>query len=1141
MGTRFPRFSCLVVCSCFLAITSFGQQISSQPRITQPVFESQLTTLKGNTHPLAQRRFDIGAASPDLPLNRMLLVLKRSPEQEHGLRTLLDNQQDKASPHYHKWLRPDEFGAQFGPADQDVQIVTGWLQTHGFQVNRVSRGRSVIEFSGTEGQVEEALHTSIHRFAVNGEEHWANASDPQIPSALAPVVAGVWSLHDFKKKPNLRIAPEKIRAEYKSSASPQTTFSPPEGNVFALAPADYAVIYNINPVYQTNNGGGAITIGVVGRSNLFNGGADVNNFRNIFNLCCGTFNVVVDGPDPGNLGAGEEIEATLDASWSGAVAPQATVDLVISASTNTTDGVDLCELYIIDNNLADIMTESFSTCELDASAEAQAISNLAEQAAAQGITYFVSSGDSGEAGCTPTGEPTSDGRVSVNLLSSTAYTVAVGGTVFNENSQPSKYWKSRNGSGFESAISYIPEDVWNESCPPDFCSTFGPIVLAGGGGASALVSKPPFQSLSLPGMPNDSARDVPDVSLSSAAFNDPYLLCAEGSCVPDSQGFISFFAVGGTSAASPSFAGIMALVDLEMFRLSNNQVFRQGQADYVLYSLAAGETFTSCNGSSTSTLPGTSCIFNDVTIGNNSVPGENGYGTANAQFKAGAGYDLASGLGSVNVANLVNAWGAANFNATTTTIKFASGNPGTIQHGTPVTVDVAVAANSGVPTGDVGVKAVSSNQVSGLGFASLSNGSGSLTTDALPGGTQTIAAYYPGDGKFGSSVSFNGLLLTVTPENSTTSIEAIDQGQNSFTTGPYGSFVYVRSDVKGVSGHGIPTGSVSFTDSSQNINPGPYTLNSEGNTAILNLTTFFAVGQHSMTGTYLGDGSFKQSTSSPLTFSITQANTSTALTSAGAPQGATLTANILTGSLGNPPTGSVNFFSGSNNLGSAGVATSNGPLGFTTTATLNATQLANGQYTITASYGGDTNYVASTSGPTAITIQPDFSIQASSDALLIQNPGSSGSMTVLMTDLDGFTGTVTFSCLGLPAEAKCSFNPATLSASGSTNLTITTTRKTGMLKRGAVGAEWNLALAMSTMAVGGVFMFGVPRSHRRRRKLLFTIALAALCVSCGGGGGGSGNRPPPPDAGTPQGIYLVTLTGSSGSTTHSIQFGVGVF
>jgi Pro-kumamolisin, activation domain/Bacterial Ig-like domain (group 3) len=1141
MGTPLPRFSCLVVFFCFVAVVSFGQQVSPRPLITRPVVESELTTLKGNTHPLAQPQFDIGAAAPEVPMNRMLLVLKRSPEQEYSLRTLLDNQQDKASAHYHKWLTPDQFGTAFGPADQDMQIVTGWLQSHGFEVNRVSRGRTVIEFSGTEAQIEEALHTSIHKYAVNGEEHWANASDPQIPAALAPVVAGVWSLHDFKKKANVRIAPERIPAEYERGKSPQATFSPPGGDVFALGPADYAAIYNINPVYQTNNGGGEITIGVVGRSNLFNAGADVNNFRNVFNLCCGTLNIVLDGPDPGDLGGGEEIEATLDASWSGAVAPQATVDLVVSASTNTTDGVDLSELYIIDNNLADVMTESFSTCELEGSAEAQAISTLAEQAAAQGITYFVSSGDSGEAGCTPTGAPTADGRVSVNLLSSTAYTVAVGGTAFNEHGQPSKYWNSSNGSGFESAISYIPEDVWNESCPPDFCSIFGPMVLAGGGGASVLVGKPPFQSLSLAGMPNDSARDVPDVSLSSAVFNDPYLLCAEGSCVPDSQGFISFFAVGGTSAAAPSFAGIMALVDLEMFRRSNNQVFRQGQADYVLYSLAAGETPANCNASSTTTAPGNTCIFNDVTLGNNSVPGESGYGTANAQFKAGSGYDLASGLGSVNVANLVNAWGSANFNATTTTIKFASGNPGTIQHGTAVTFDVAVASNSGVPTGDVGVKALSTSQSSGLGFATLSNGNGSLTTDALPGGTQTILAYYPGDGKFGSSISLSDLLLTVTPENSTTKIEAIDQYQNAFTTGPYGSFVYVRADVKGQSGHGVPTGSVSFTDSSQTINHGPYALNSQGNTAMLDLTTFFSVGQHSITGSYPGDTSFIQSTSSPVSFSITQANTSTGLTSAGAPQGATLTANISTASLGNPPTGSVTFLSGSNNLGSAGVVTSNGLFGFTTTATLNATQLANGQYTITANYAGDTNYVASSSGSTSITIQPDFSIQPSSDAVAVRTPGSSGSMTVSMTDLDGFTGAVTFNCSGLPAEAKCVFSPASLSATGSTSLTVTTTPKTGRLNRGVSGPQWNLVLAMSGMTIGGVFILGVPSGRRGRRKLLLTMLLGALCVSCGGGGGGSNNQGPPPNAGTPQGIYVVTLSGTSGSTTHSVQFGLGIF
>ena len=141
MGTRLPVFVYLPV-FCLFSVVGFGQQISSQPLITQPPVESQLSTLKGNTHPLAQSQFDIGAAPPDLPMNRMLLVLKRSPEQERALHTLLDDQQDKASPHYHKWLTPDEFGAQFGPADQDVQTVTGWLQSHGFAVNRVTHGRS---------------------------------------------------------------------------------------------------------------------------------------------------------------------------------------------------------------------------------------------------------------------------------------------------------------------------------------------------------------------------------------------------------------------------------------------------------------------------------------------------------------------------------------------------------------------------------------------------------------------------------------------------------------------------------------------------------------------------------------------------------------------------------------------------------------------------------------------------------------------------------------------------------------------------------------------------------------------------------------------------------------------------------------
>jgi hypothetical protein len=1118
MGTRLPGFLYVLVLFCFLSTVSLGQQISPRPLVTKPVIESELTTLKGNTHPLAQPRFDIGAASPDLPLNRMLLVLKRSPEQEHALRSLLDDQQDKASPHYHKWLTPDGFGTQFGPADQDLQTVTGWLQSHGFAVNRVTHGRSVIEFSGTEGQVEEALHTSIHKYAVNGKEHWANASDPQIPAALSPIVAGVWSLHNFKKKSSVRISKEVLKTKYTPGKRPNTTLSGIGGPIHALSPADFGVIYNIAPLYANSSYGQGVSIAVVARSNLFNGGQDVFNFEQVFDpLCCGGVQIVLDGPDPGDLGGGEEAEATLDATWTSAIAPAANVKFVVSASTDTTDGVDLSELYIIDNNLAPIMTESFGSCDaLATQSEALGLSALAEQAAAQGITYMVSSGDSGAAGCSDPNFAPAVGGQSPSVLG-TSFNVVVGGTQFNENGNDAKYWSNQNAQDGSSVLSYVPEDAWNESCSG--CSF--PNLFSSGGGVSRYYAPKPTWQFGVTGIPNDGARDQPDVALAAAAEHDPYLLCLEGSCVPDSNGSISIFLIGGTSASSPSFAGIMALVD--------QQNGPQGQANYVLYRLAANQSASGCNGSSTTTAPAASCVFNDVTSGNNSVPGQPG-------FSAGTGYDLVTGLGSVNVNQLVTKWNTVNFLATTTNL-----GPATVTgaHGSPITLNISVTPNSsgGVPSGDVSL-ITSNNQ--GVGFVPLTNGAQSASISNLPGGSYTLTGQYGGDKTFAPSPPSSPVNVTISAESSTTALKAIDQNLNPFTAGQYGTFVYVRADVAGHSGQGVPTGNVSFTDSSQNINPGPYLLNSEGNTAVLNLTTFYAVGQHSITGTYLGDSSFTQSTSSPVTFSIAQANTGTVLTSAGAPQGADLTATIGTSSFGLPPSGTVTFFAGSNNLGSAGVQTLSGSSGPVTFATLSATQLANGQYTITANYSGDTNYIASSSGPAPINIQPDFSIQPSTTALPIQRPGSSGTMTISMTDLDGFTGAVTFSCSGLPAEAKCAFSPASLSATGSTTLTVTTVAKTGMLKRGGTIPQGTLTLAMVGMTIGGVFIVGVPPNRRRRRKLLLTVLLGALCAGCGGGGG-TKNQGPPPDAGTPSGIYVVTLTGSSGSTTHSVQFGLGIF
>lgn len=628
--------------SLAIAQTAVSRDDAARSRITQAVNEGELITLRGNTHPLARPEFDRGPAPADLPLERMVLVLKRSPAQESALQTLLNQQQDRSSPNYHKWLTPEEFGRRFGPSTQDIQVIVSWLESEGFQVFRIANGRTFIEFSGTASQLQNAFHTSIHKFVVNNEEHWANASDPQIPAALAPVVAGIASLHNFRKKPQIVISNRRFTGSVESgSIVPQ--FNASDGS-HGLAPGDYALIYNVNPLYQSGVNGSGISIAIVSRTNIKI--TDITQFRNLFGLPSIAPQIIVNGKDPGDIGGGDETEAVLDTSWSGALAPNATVKLVVSADTNTSDGVDLSEAYIIDNNLAEVMSESYGDCEANyTAAEASSISALAQQAATEGITYMVSAGDSGSAGCDDPTETSAKGPFSVNILASTPYTVAVGGTMFNEQGNPAAYWSSQNSSVFESALSYIPEDVWNESCTVAQCGSSNAGLWATGGGVSTLFTKPSWQT-GVAGIPNDGARDVPDVSL-TAAGHDYYLLCVDNSCQV-TNGQFSFQGVSGTSAAAPSFAGIVALLDQKAGA-------RQGQIDPILYQLAATENFAACNSSGPG-LPPSTCIFHDVTVGNNAVIGEVGYGTASAKYQATAGYDLATGLGSINVANLVNSW-----------------------------------------------------------------------------------------------------------------------------------------------------------------------------------------------------------------------------------------------------------------------------------------------------------------------------------------------------------------------------------------------------------------------------------------------------------------------------------------------------
>jgi hypothetical protein len=871
--SRSPLF--VGVCFVACALTLFSSAVSRAqttgaiatgaagplPLITQPVDNSQLTVLKGNTHPLARLVYDMGKAPADLPMNRMLLVLKRSPEQEYALQKLLDDQQDKASPNYHKWLTPEQYGKQFGPTDSDMQTIAAWLQSQGFQVGS-TKGRTVLEFSGNAGQVQKALHTTIHKYIVKGEEHWANASDPSIPTALTPAVVGVLTLHNFLKQPQIHLVKEPVAAHIVSGNKPQVSFPAENGNpaLNALGPQDYATIYS-SPAYSAGVTGSGVTIGVVGRSDLFGGGQDVSNFDQIFG-CCAGFQFVLDGPDPGDLGGGDEGEATLDTTWSGAVAPGAVVDLVVSATTNTTDGIDLSETYIVENNLADVMTESFSSCELYATNAQLAFSyGMAEQAATQGISYFVSTGDDGAEGCDDPSTAPATHPISVSFLASTPFNVAVGGTEFNENGDVSKYWGNETPMQ-ESAISYIPENVWNESSLTNglWSSSGGASAgnLQGGlGGTTPAVPKPSWQSPLSLGIPNDSVRDLPDVSL-TAASHDPYLICLEGSCQPNSQGEYFIYFASGTSASAPSFAGIMALVNQQMGG-------RQGLPNYVLYRLAATQSAypSQCNGSNPSAPPATACIFNDVTIGNDVVPGETG-----TQYQSGAGYDQATGLGSVNIGNLINAWNTVTFNPTTTTLTLNGGNAVSITHGQSVPFQSTIAPNSGTgtPTGDlvllIGLGNGFGAYPSSMETFQLSGGQVVASSSGLPGGSYNISAHYSGDSTYAPSDS--GLApVTVNPENSTTTetLLAFDQNGNSIplTKVPFGSFVYLRADVQGVSGKGVPTGSVTFSDTFGAIPGGSsFPLNSQGNTANPNGVAFDS-GTHTLSASYGGDVSFNPS------------------------------------------------------------------------------------------------------------------------------------------------------------------------------------------------------------------------------------------------------------------------------------------
>jgi subtilase family serine protease len=937
----------------------------SRALITQRIDDAKLITLAGNTHPEATAANDRGIVADDLQLDHMLLQLRRPAEQQQALDKYVNDLTDLHSPNYHQWLTAKDFGEKYGLAAPDLTAITSWLESHGFTVNGVFTNNSLIDFSGTAGQVRQAFHTEIHNLDVDGVKHIANMSDPKIPAALAEAVVGIISLHDFMPHPMYK---------------PKTNYTL-GGGEFAVVPADLATIYNLNPLFTEGVSGQGQTVVVIEDTNVFKM-TDWNTFRTTFGLSTftsGSFTLIhPTGPNncanPGVNGA--EGEAILDAEYASAAAPSAAIEMASCADTATTFGGLIAVENLVNTTPApSIMSISYGVCEANTGAAGNAAFSAAyEQAASESASVFVAAGDEGAASCDADQSKSTHG-IGITGWGGTPYNVAVGGTDFGDTfaKTTGTYWNTTNTATFGSAKSYIPEIPWNDSCASQLLTTFegstvpygtsgfcnstigkeGFLTTASGsggqsgcatgkpsvsgvvGGTCAGYAKPSWQT-GVIGIPSDGVRDIPDVSLFAAngVWGHFFLFCDSdgGGCTGTPN---NWDGAGGTSFASPILAGMQALVNQKTGS-------SQGNPNPTYYSLAATEYgttgSTSCN-SSLGNAVGTGCIFYDVTQGDMDVNctgtnncynpgGTNGVlSTSNAAYQpayvTGTGWDFATGIGTVNAFNLVNAWPV-------------STSPSFTLAASPNSVSIAQGAN--------GTSTITITPKNGF------SGSVTLTASGLPSGvTPTFSPIVSNQSTLtlavGTGVAPGTVTVTVTGTSNT--LMASTTISLTVTSSSSGNF------------------SLSASPTSLTINKG-----SSGKSAI----TVTDTGGFTGTVTFSASG---QPSGVTATFS---------------PASATKSAHLLL-------TVGSSVASGTYPMTISGMSE-----GLTNTT----------PFTLIVAGGSGGGSFTLTAAPTSVTLTPG---------------GAGGTSTITVVPAGGFTGVVTFTTSTLPTGVTASFSPIVNNAS----------------------------------------------------------------------------------------------------------------
>jgi len=691
---------------------------AGRPLIQERVDPHRVVRLRGNTRGEANAVNDLGAVSDNFPIEHVLLLLKRSTQEERDVEQFIADLHNPQSPLFHQWLSANEFGVRFGAAESDLRTITTWLESQGFTVNAVYPSRMVIDFSGNGATVLHAFHTSIHHLNVNGVKHVGNFSDPQIPEALAPAIEGIVSLNDFRPRAMSRA---RIPAAARGGSRPGYTGIYDGQPYQALTPEDLATIYDFNPLFTAGITGTGQTIAVIEDSDLFTT-ADWNTFRTAFGLSqytSGNLTTVHPAPATGSNNCSDPLvtaadsEAILDAEWATAAAPSATILVAACADTIATPGILIAVQNLVNQtNPPPIISISYGSCEAESGAAQNAAFNtIYQQAVAEGISIFVAAGDEGAASC-DAGQSTATHGIGVSNSASTQYNVAVGGTDYADvlNNSASTYWSQNNSANYGSALSYIPEIPWNDSCAgglmatyygfatgygtggycasvantadqfylytvgagsggPSNCATGAPATFGVADGTCAGYAKPSWQT-GVAGIPNDGLRDIPDVSMfaSDGTWGHYAIVCfsdfANGGapCRGDPGNWAGY---GGTSLAAPVMAGIQALINQHMGgpQGNPNPVYYQLAASVpgVFHTISQGDIEVNCSGPRNCYgLIGTidygrnGRIFNTTFAGALSVSDS----SFTPAYAAGAAWNFATGLGSVDANKLVTSWPA---------------------------------------------------------------------------------------------------------------------------------------------------------------------------------------------------------------------------------------------------------------------------------------------------------------------------------------------------------------------------------------------------------------------------------------------------------------------------------------------------